>query len=168
MPVRKLIFQIQVYENFSGINLGIAKGAPDPIPFGLTIYKGRKSYRLPRQFVDFLLNHPVATGFIEWSKTTAVPDEMVVHTLGRISSVTMVNDKWVVEQYYVPQPRYHFQKFYTGCRGRFRNAVCVFSLKDLSTILQSGCYIVNKVRSDYEPFLAECFRDAIRKREILQ
>ena len=145
MPVRKIIFKTQVYENFSGINLRIGGGAPDPVPFALTIYKGRKSYRLPRQFVEFLLTHPVATAFIEWSKTTAVPDEMVVHTLGRISSLKMVDDKWVVEQYYVPQPRYHFQKMYTGCRGRYRNTVCVFSLKDLSTILQSGCYIVNKV-----------------------
>merc|ERR1719452_120187 len=76
-------------------NLVQMKEAPDPIPFNLTIYKGAKSYRLPRQFVDFLLTHPVATTFIEWSKTTAVPDEMVVPTLGRISSLKMVNDNWV-------------------------------------------------------------------------
>jgi hypothetical protein len=132
MPVRKIIFKTQVYENFSGINLGIAKGAPDPVPFGLTIYKGAKSYRLPRQFVDFLLTTPGSYRLYRMEQ-------------GRISSLKMVLDKWVVEQYYVPQPRYHFQKWYTGCRGRYRNAVCVFSLKDLSTILQSGCYIVNKM-----------------------
>ena len=144
------------------------KEDPDPVPFNLTIYKGAKSYRLPRQFVDFLLNHQVAKDFIEWSKTTSVPDEMVVPTLARISAVKMSNDRWLVDQSYVPKPRYHFQLWYSGCRGKWRNAVCVFSLKDLSTIVRSGCYLVNKVRSDFEPYLAECFRDVVRKREMLE
>ena len=148
--------------------MAIMKGAPDAVPFGMTIYKGAKSYRLPRSFVEFLLTHPVATRFIDWSKTTAVPDEMVVPTLARISAVRMVDGSWVVEQNYVPQPRYHFQLWYWGCRGVWRNGVCVFSLKDLSIIVQSGCYIVNKVRSDYEPYLAECFRDSVRNREKLE
>ena len=142
--------------------------APDPVPFGLKIYKGAKSYRLPRNFVDFLLTHPVATRFLEWSKTTAVPDEMVVQTLARISSVKLIGQEWQVEQNYVPLPRYHFQLWYQGCRGKMRNAVCVFSIKDLSTILKSSCYLVNKVRSDFEPFLAECVRDVIQKREVLE
>ena len=148
--------------------MAIMKGAPDAVPFGLTIYKGAKSYRLPRSFVEFLLTHPVATRFLAWSKTTAVPDEMVVPTLARISRVKMLDDSWVVEQDYVPQPRYHFQLWYWGCRGVWRNGVCVFSLKDLPIIIQSGCYIVNKVRSDYEPYLAECFRDSMRNREKLE
>ena len=153
---------------FIEANLAIMKEAPDPIPFGLTIYKGAKSYRLPRKFVEFLLTHPVATRFLDWSKTTAVPDEMVVPTLARISAMEMVDGKWMVQQDYVPQPRYHFQMWYWGCRGVWRNGVCVFSLKDLSTIVSSGCYIANKVRSDYEPYLAECLRDATRQREELE
>ena len=146
-------------------NLDIMKEAPDPVPFGMTIYKGAKSYKLPRQFVEFLLTHQVATAFIEWSKTTAVPDEMVVPTLARISNVQKVEDKWVVKQDYVPLPRYHYQMWYYGCRGVWRNSVCVFSLKDLSSILGSGCYLANKVRSDYEPYIGECLRDAVKNRE---
>jgi hypothetical protein len=152
----------------SAKNLITLKEAPDPIPFGLAIYKGSKSYCLPRQFVDFLLTHPVATSFIEWSKTTAVPDEMVVPTLARISAMKMTNGSWEVEQNYVPQPWSHFQMWYKGCRGMYRNKVCVLTLKDLSTIVKDGWTVVNKVRSDFEPYLAECFRDAISKREKLQ
>ena len=148
--------------------MAIMKGAPDAVPFGMTIYKGAKSYQLPSCFVEFLLNHPVATQFLDWSKTTAVPDEMVVPTLGTISAVRLVDGSWVVEQDYVPQPRYHFQLWYWGCRGVWRSEVCVFSLKDLSINVQSGCYIVNKVRSDYEPYLAECCRDSVRNREKLE
>ena len=40
----------------------------DPVPYNLTIYKGAKSWKLPRTFVSFLLSHPVATEFLEWSR----------------------------------------------------------------------------------------------------
>ena len=63
------------------IEEGIRKA---PAPYNLSFYKGIKSYCLPRQFVQFLLFHPVAQEFLEWSKTTAIPDEMVVPTLARI------------------------------------------------------------------------------------
>ena len=35
-----------------------------PIPFNLTIYKGAKAWKLPREFVQFLLTHPVAQEFL--------------------------------------------------------------------------------------------------------
>ena len=34
------------------------------IPFNLTIYKGAKAWKLPREFVQFLLIHPVAIEFL--------------------------------------------------------------------------------------------------------
>ena len=39
-------------------------GKHEPPPFNLNIYKGAKSWRLPRKFVNFLLNHPVAKVFL--------------------------------------------------------------------------------------------------------
>ena len=39
-------------------------GEHDPPPFNLTIYKGAKSWRLTRKFVNFLLNHPVSQTFL--------------------------------------------------------------------------------------------------------
>ena len=142
--------------------------APDPIPFGLEIYKGAKSYSLPRYFVEFLLTHPVATRFIEWSKTTFRPEEMLVATLARISSMNMTNKIWKVEQNYFPQLWNRFAIWVSGCRGKFRNSVCVLTLKDLPTILKGEWTIVNKVNSNFDPYLAECFRDAIWRREQLQ
>ena len=32
-----------------------------PVPYGLTVYKGSKTFRLPRHFVDFVLNHEVTS-----------------------------------------------------------------------------------------------------------
>ena len=39
-----------------------------PVPYNLTIYKGAKSWILPRTFVSFLLTHPFAIEFLVWSR----------------------------------------------------------------------------------------------------
>ena len=61
----------------------------NPPPFNLTIYKGRKSWKIPRSFVTFLLTHPVVEEFRRWSKTVYIPDEYFVPTLARISEITV-------------------------------------------------------------------------------
>ena len=47
------------------------------------------------------------------------------------------------------------------CGGSWRNSVCVRSLLDLSTILQSGAHIVNKFRSDLHPFVGDCLAELV-------
>ena len=49
-----------------------------------------------------------------------------------------------------------------------RNNVCVWSILDLPTILQSGKFIINKVMTNYDPVIGECLRDGVKKREISQ
>ena len=61
----------------------------NPTPFNLAVYKGRKSWKIPRPFVTFLLSHPVALEFREWSKTVYIPDEFFIPTLARISNITV-------------------------------------------------------------------------------
>ena len=94
----------------------------DPVPFNLKIYKGAKSWKLPRSFVSFLLNSPVSLQFIEWSRLTWIPDEMVVPTLARLSRVTESEGKMVGEQLNVPSENHHFQLWKKGCRGVLRSA----------------------------------------------
>jgi len=57
--------------------------AKDPPPYGLKVFKGVRSFLLTRQFSTFLLSHPVAAAYLEWSRDTAMPEEHVVHTLSR-------------------------------------------------------------------------------------
>ena len=61
----------------------------NPTPFNLAVYKGRKSWKIPRSFVTFLLGHPVALEFVEWCKTVYIPDEHFIPTLARISNITV-------------------------------------------------------------------------------
>ena len=75
-----------------------------PPPYNLSLYKGIKSYRLPRQFVTFLLNHPVAKEYIDWVMFTANAEEHTVATLARISDMTQNrNGDWQVTQNWQPQ-----------------------------------------------------------------
>ena len=74
----------------------------------------------------------------------------------------------MVEQNYTPRPRYHYQNWagYQPCAGTYRNAICVLSLRDLAVILQSGCSIVNKFRSDFHPYVTECLVEVTQRRAL--
>ena len=75
-----------------------------PPPYNLILYKGIKSYRLPRQFVTFLLTHPVAREYIDWVMLTAHAEEHTVASLARISNITINhNGAWQVKQNLEPQ-----------------------------------------------------------------
>ena len=67
-------------------------------PFRLKIFTGVRSFILPRFWVWFLMVHPVAQDYLEWSKDTYMPEEHVVHTITRITKVKFINKEWVVEQ----------------------------------------------------------------------
>ena len=54
------------------------------------------------------------------------------------------------------------------CRGRYRNGVCVFGLRDLPKILTMNGITVNKFRSDYDPFVLECIADILQRRSLSQ
>ena len=86
--------------------LEIEDWAYHPAPHNLTLYKGLKSYRLPRWFVSFLLTHPVARDYIDWVMFTSNAEEHTVPTLARISQTEFLdNGKWQVIQERTPQVR---------------------------------------------------------------
>lgn len=165
---------------FSSVNmLEIEEMDYAPAPHNLTLYKGIKSFRLPRWFVSFLLTHPVARDFIEWAMFTTNTEEHTVQTLARISQTELLdNGKWRVKQERTlqvmswkeikqrkacRQENGHLQNWGDlPCHGYWRNSVCVWSLPDLPTILKDRkMYVINKFRSDRDPFIIECIRKGI-------
>ena len=44
--------------------------------------------------------------------------------------------------------------------------MCVWSILDLPTILQSGKVVINKVMTVHDPAIGECLRDSVRRREM--
>ena len=86
----------------------------------------------------------------------------------RLDSLAEVNDTWVMTQDLEPLPRYHFQLWDGRCEGIWRNSVCVFSMADLSTIVNAQSILVNKVMTEHDPAIGECLRDSVRQREMME
>ena len=96
------------------------KGEAEPVPFKLAIFKGIKSHRLPRAWVRWLLTHPVPQAFASWAATSALPDEMLVPTLARVSLAIQQEDgTWQVEQKGELRDPRHLQHWAPdmSCRG---------------------------------------------------
>ena len=108
-----------------------------PVPFQLRIFKGSKTFRLPRHFVEFLVHHEVARTYIDWSRKQISPEEQIIPTLARISSMKRtLNGSWLVEQDYAPFSGRlqlalwkHEKPLKAPCYGSWRNNVCVFSIR---------------------------------------
>ena len=48
-----------------------------------------------RDFVDFIINHPVANIYRDFAKDMAVPDEHFYATLARIENIQLINVGYV-------------------------------------------------------------------------
>ena len=106
----------------------------------------------------------------DWAKLTYIADEHVIATLARVrlDSLVKSNGTWIVTHDLVPVPRYHFARWYGRCAGIWRNGVCVFSLADLSTIVNAQSILINKVMTKHDATIGECLRDGVRQREMLE
>jgi len=147
-----------------------------PPPYNLTLMKGIKSYRLPRKFVAFVLNHPVAQNFLLWSSQMFIPDETALQTLATISNVSLANGSWIVEQDLQPEQVSHLALF-RGWEDRlglppsrdwncsfWRNEVCVWGLEDVPLLFWSGKGIANKFRTAADTEAAECIVEVVGAR----
>ena len=94
---------------------------------------------------------------------------ILIWTLRQIKSILSISSPSTVLVNYL-KDNGQFQNWgTTDCYGVIRNTICVWSLPDLPTILKNKTkYIINKFRSDVDPFIIECIRDNIRQREALE
>ena len=107
------------------------KRKAEPVPFNLAIFKGIKSHRLPRAWVRWLLTHPVAQAVSSWAETSALPDEMLVPTLARVSLALQQGDgTWRVEQKGDLRDPRHLQHWAPdmSCRGGSTISSCFLSV----------------------------------------
>ena len=46
--------------------------------------------------------------------------------------------------------------------------MCVFSLADLSTIVNAQSILINKVMTKHDVAIGECLRDSVRQRDMVE
>ena len=112
----------------------------DPPPHNMSLYKGGKSWLLPRQFLQFIFHHPAIREFlgddlntnrdmnyknrflvsflflslVEWSKWTFISDETVIPTLVTVSNITQAEGTdgvWRVAQDFATKPNFNLAMF---------------------------------------------------------
>ena len=129
-----------------------------PIPFRLTLYKGQRSGILDRNWVWFLLYHPVSKTFLDWSLDSGHTEEHFIQTLTMVDKIDWNPDSgYRVKQRHSwtsdPIVRATWSWSNATCHGKWRHSVCVYGLSDIPHILNvssEGPIIANKFLSDVD------------------
>ncbi|XP_048364308.1 N-acetyllactosaminide beta-1,6-N-acetylglucosaminyl-transferase isoform X2 [Sphaerodactylus townsendi] len=137
-----------------------------PPPHNLTIYTGSAYIAVSREFVDFVLNDPCATDFLEWSKDTFSPDEHYWVTLNRIPGVpgSMPNGSWEGDLRAVKWS--NMESTHGGCHGHYVRSICIYGTGDLKWLLNSTSLFANKFELETYPPTVECLEQILRERAL--
>ena len=153
-----------------------------PAPYNLTLYKGQRSGVLARDWVWFLLYHPVSRGgcqwrrrghvtlvhpipeFLAWCRDSGHTEEHFAHTLTMITNITAAGAELRVTQRrsFVSRPvvaaTWRYRENAT-CAGRWRHSVCVYGAADIPRLL-------NLSRAEDGPIMANKFQSEVRCRYL--
>ncbi|KAL4630135.1 beta-1,3-galactosyl-O-glycosyl-glycoprotein beta-1,6-N-acetylglucosaminyltransferase [Arapaima gigas] len=177
MPARK---QIRWTKQFKVVKGAIVKTDVNkkPPPINSPIFSGGAYILVRREFVQYVLENPVAHKLIEWSNDTYSPDEFLWATLQRQGDVpgsiprsyrydlTDVNSlsrlvKW--QQYEGQESK---GAMYPPCDGHHIRSVCVYGVGDLSWMLQQPQLFANKFDLDTDYFATYCLEKHLRHKAL--
>lgn len=134
-----------------------------PPPYNMTIYKGWKNVILSRNFSTFVLTHPVAKTFREWTKDMEIPDEEFFATLARITNVAKIDKE--DGNYLVKQTHVKALPIKAGlctritlwdtaedyrCYGQTIRNICHLSSRDLDFVMQKNVLVKDGVEEEEE------------------
>ncbi|KAM4597508.1 beta-1,3-galactosyl-O-glycosyl-glycoprotein beta-1,6-N-acetylglucosaminyltransferase 7 [Polymixia lowei] len=140
-----------------------------PPPHSLQIYFGTAYYALTRNFVDFVLESPVARDLLEWSKDTFSPDEHYWVTLNRIKEApgNYIDGGWNGA---IRAIKWRDQEgtAHNGCKGRYVRDICIYGLEDLAWIINRNSMFANKFESGSFPEALDCLEQWHRDKVLRQ
>ena len=143
------------------------------VPYDLAILKGYKNVALRREFVEFILRHPVAKAFYAWLYNTRVPDE---HFYSTLDSIRVVSEETGTVQQVVEERMNGSSEYWQNgvclrksfwfpahsgprkCHGHEIRYVCNFGVGDLPRLRKDSgkCLMGNKFNLDTDPLAVWC------------
>ncbi|KAL8602113.1 hypothetical protein ACOMHN_007382 [Nucella lapillus] len=133
--------------------------------------KGNVHIAASRAFVGYLLHSPVARRFLEWAKTTEVPDETFfsslnhnphLHVPGAFLGPPDTDAKfkpylsrfknWGLN-WRDKEDRVNFN---WPCNGKRVRTICIFGVGDLPLLTSRKEMFANKFHADFEPLVLDC------------
>ncbi|XP_056129645.1 beta-1,3-galactosyl-O-glycosyl-glycoprotein beta-1,6-N-acetylglucosaminyltransferase 7 [Lampris incognitus] len=145
---------------------GLKKGPP---PHRLQVYFGTAYYALTRDFVNFVLESPLARDLLEWSKDTFSPDEHYWVTLNHIKEApgSNIDGGWSGA---IRAIKWRDQegKVHNGCKGRYVRDICIYGLEDLPWIIERNSMFANKFESSTFPEALDCLEQWHKNKVLRQ
>ena len=140
------------------LNSGHIKGPP---PFNITIYKGDNYILATRDFVDFMVNDPKATAFLNWCKDTYMPDETFPNTLHRVKGAPGGEESQEMAESYIRFRKWADSLKMPTCRGKYVRQLCIFDSNYLEHLYDVPHLFVNKFHYDYDPVTMQCMEELL-------
>ncbi|XP_048337897.1 beta-1,3-galactosyl-O-glycosyl-glycoprotein beta-1,6-N-acetylglucosaminyltransferase 3 [Sphaerodactylus townsendi] len=149
-----------------------------PPPHSIQMFTGSAYIVVTREFVQHILEDPIAKEFLEWSKDTYSPDEHLWATLHRMPGIpgsVPANDKYdltdmnaiarVVKWSYLEGDMAKGAP-YPPCTGVSRRAVCVYGVGDLQWMLAQHHLLANKFDPTVDEYALQCLEEYLRYKAI--
>ncbi|TRY61224.1 hypothetical protein TCAL_10076 [Tigriopus californicus] len=151
-----------------------------PPPFNITVLKGSKNVILTREFVDFVLEDPIAIELYNWLKDTSVPDEHFYSTLAtlEIEYIAATSARSVSQNMNMLQSNEEARQpkgicfreslwGHSGCKGKNIHSICNFAMGDLEELKKSICFTGNKFNLEVDPVAPICIYKDVRHKTKL-
>ncbi|KAL2090892.1 hypothetical protein ACEWY4_013155 [Coilia grayii] len=140
-----------------------------PPPHDLQIYFGTAYYSLTREFVEFVLEKPVARDLLDWSKDTFSPDEHYWVTLNHLKDApgSYVDGGWEGD---VRAIKWKDQEgtAHNGCKGHYIRGICIYGTDDIPWIIDKQSMFANKFESETFPEALDCLEQWHRLKVLRQ
>ncbi|XP_023344012.1 beta-1,3-galactosyl-O-glycosyl-glycoprotein beta-1,6-N-acetylglucosaminyltransferase 4 [Eurytemora carolleeae] len=156
------------------MSTGIRK---QPLPYGLTVYKGSKNMAVSRSFVDFIINSELSKQLKIWFLDTWAPDEHYIPTLVRTSvdfhnHVLQDHDlsKFRAKEGVIaPELVIRYTIFEEAapdgwiCGGRWQRWLCVFGFLNIPELYANhqNHMIANKFDISMDPIAIQCLEEKL-------
>ncbi|CAF0750780.1 unnamed protein product [Brachionus calyciflorus] len=135
------------------------------VPHGIKLAKGSAYFIASRNFLSNIFNNSKILNFLKWLKNTYSPDETFWATLEYNTELFNSSSFRDSQEKFLPDlARYISWKHIKKCNGIYRHHICVFSLGDLTNLIKSKKFFVNKLMLEYDPLAYQCMEQWIDTR----
>ncbi|XP_059149645.1 beta-1,3-galactosyl-O-glycosyl-glycoprotein beta-1,6-N-acetylglucosaminyltransferase-like [Physella acuta] len=141
-----------------------------PPPHNITITKGQAYNTFSREFVEWALTDPKPRDLLKWSEKTYSPDEHYWGTLNNLYHNPFLHTPGGFKG--EPDKKGYITKFISWqysnpkfkCQGQVIHSICVFSARDLPTMLFQNHIGANKFDLTFDPVAYACMEEYLENK----
>ena len=134
----------------------------------ISLRKGCSYNTFSRAFVKWVLEDPLPKAFINWSKDTDSPDELVWASLNALSQAPGGYPMYITQVAKTFLSREIVWQWGAGyCQGKLIRHICTFSFADLEWLVHRWEFFANKFDLSYDHVILDCLDEDLKRREKL-